>query len=317
MRTTIGIGALVCALVASACSGNTPTAPAPSPVPQPPPTAVYSLSGTVTATNGSQPLPGLSASLSGPASASATTDSAGHYASTLTMGGTYQLALTGGAIVPRSLTVNVFGPKALDVSAIVMGGGFDLTFYREYIRNTKDAPGGMEPLRRWTTNPRVFLEPTSLVDANTVDMVERVIRDAVPVWSAGQLSVASVMRAAAPNGVDVLRVVWSAENSGSCGSSLVGGSPITLYPKTPRCACGGYGIGPATVRHETGHAMGYWHTDAQADVMYYMAEAAGCDHQWSARERFHAAIAYARPVGNMDPDTDPASAVNLAPMRIY
>ena len=43
---------------------------------------------------------------------------------------------------------------------------------------------------------------------------------------------------------------------------------------------------------------------------------AGCDAPLSARELAHAAIAYARPIGNVDPDTDPAGTVNLAPLTV-
>jgi hypothetical protein len=52
-----------------------------------------------------------------------------------------------------------------------------------------------------------------------------------------------------------------------------------------------------------------------SDAMYGKANNV-CDAPLSARERYHAAIAYARPVGNVDPDTDPAGTVNLAPMTV-
>jgi hypothetical protein len=41
-----------------------------------------------------------------------------------------------------------------------------------------------------------------------------------------------------------------------------------------------------------------------------------CDAVPSARERYHAAIAYSRPLGNADPDIDPAGAVNFTPRPI-
>jgi hypothetical protein len=41
-----------------------------------------------------------------------------------------------------------------------------------------------------------------------------------------------------------------------------------------------------------------------------------CDKPISARELYHARIAYSRPVGNVDPDTDPVGTVTLAPLRV-
>jgi hypothetical protein len=40
-----------------------------------------------------------------------------------------------------------------------------------------------------------------------------------------------------------------------------------------------------------------------------------CDLEPSARERLHAAIAYSRPVGNVDPDTDPLTVVSLQSLQ--
>jgi len=37
----------------------------------------------------------------------------------------------------------------------------------------------------------------------------------------------------------------------------------------------------------------------------------------TARELYHAALGYKRPVGNRDPDTDPTSAVTLAPLVVH
>jgi hypothetical protein len=60
--------------------------------------------------------------------------------------------------------------------------------------------------------------------------------------------------------------------------------------------------------------MGFWYTDGN-DVMH---SGAGdfCDATLSARERYHAAIAYARPVGNRDPDDDTQTAVVLSLPRV-
>ena len=60
--------------------------------------------------------------------------------------------------------------------------------------------------------------------------------------------------------------------------------------------------------------MGFWHTDSPTDLMY--GTSGTCDVQPSARERAAAAIAYSRPAGNMDPDTDPWGLVSIEPMRL-
>jgi hypothetical protein len=39
------------------------------------------------------------------------------------------------------------------------------------------------------------------------------------------------------------------------------------------------------------------------------------DLEPSSRERLHAAIAYSRPVGNVDPDTDPLTVVSLQSLQ--
>ena len=101
----------------------------------------------------------------------------------------------------------------------------------------------------------------------------------------------------------------------NCGLSDVAtsGGVITFASKRAVCPCGGYTIAPTLVRHELGHAMGFYHTDGGSDLM--RATYSACDAPPSARERYHAAIAYQRPVGNVDPDTDPIGTVTLAPRR--
>jgi hypothetical protein len=60
--------------------------------------------------------------------------------------------------------------------------------------------------------------------------------------------------------------------------------------------------------------MGFWHVDNSQDVM--SNRTFSCHTMPSSRERFHAGIAYARPVGNTDPDIDPSTTVRAAPMLV-
>jgi predicted Zn-dependent protease len=55
-------------------------------------------------------------------------------------------------------------------------------------------------------------------------------------------------------------------------------------------------IRPRTVKHELGHAFGYWHTGNAQDLMSGLA-VSECDREPSAREVYHATVAYQTPIG--------------------
>jgi hypothetical protein len=63
-------------------------------------------------------------------------------------------------IVPRSLLVAIGSTRAVAVDAIGVSGAnpFNLNFYRQLVRNAFDAPEKLEPLRRWTTAPQIYLK---------------------------------------------------------------------------------------------------------------------------------------------------------------
>lgn len=301
---------LLALLLTTACAGNKATGPSPAPAPQPP--ATVTLTGHLTATNGGHPLPGVQAVVG---ATTTQTDGGGAFSATGLPTAAATLSLTGTSIVPRTLQVALTGNRDMSVSAIATSSPFDLTFYRQFVRDSTES-SFYQPLRRWTVSPSLYLQ-TGLADARTLDLVESVARAAVPQWTDGKLNVAAVergpsSRAGTPGWLTVL---FSAE-VGGCGVSDVGkdGGSITFYPRTPNCGCAPNVIRPVAIRHELGHAMGFYHTDSVADVMYRVATQ--CDMPLSARERYHSAIAYARPVGNFDPDTDAAATVSLAPMRV-
>jgi hypothetical protein len=300
-------------LLAVACGGKGGSPTGPSNPPPPPVSTQVTLSGQVHALNGGQALPGVQAALG---TTLVTTDDSGSFSASMAPTAALRLELTGASIVPRTLQVAMTASRPLQLDAIALGGQFDLNFYRQLVRNSMEG-SFLQPLRRWTQNPNLYLQTSSLVSPQTLNLIESIARDVIPQWTNHQYAVGAVERGDQSRaGQDGWLTVLFAPDTAHCGLSDVGrsGGTVTFYPKALNCGCGGFAIRPTAIRHEFGHALGYYHTDSVNDLMY--RQATQCDTGLSSREAYHASIAYNRPVGNSDPDQDPLSAVSLAPMRV-
>jgi hypothetical protein len=301
-------------VLCAACSGSNP-APAPTPAPASPapaPPAPVRITGHVIATNGGQGLGGVAVTLAG---ASATTDSGGFYALSIQPGASGTLTLSGSGIVARSLRflVNAPNDRLLDV----FGPGFDLAFYRLFARNGLDAPTALQPIRRWNQAPKIYLRTVDdagqAVDAVTLDTTAAALINNAGIWSGHVFGLAAMEQGMETReGVSGWLTVkfTNPPEAGICGRAQVGsdGGWITLNAIGPNCGWHGSRVAPLTTIHELGHAFGYWHTGVKTDVMYGGNWSNG-DLQPSAREQEYARYVYSRPIGNTDPDVDPATPV--------
>lgn len=182
--------------------------------------------------------------------------------------------------------------------------GFEPGFYRAFVQNALESPDRLEPVRLLAGAFRVYLrtedESGNSIDATTLDTVERALISSARVWSGDSFGLTEVVRGSSSREkvAGWITVKWSRTSfGGQCGRSTVGqdGGYIELNA-SGSCSCGGASlVYPRLVRHELGHAMGYYHTDDAQDVMYGRPIApAACDAQPSDRERRHAAYAHRR-----------------------
>jgi hypothetical protein len=195
----------------------------------------------------------------------------------------------------------VVTPPAPVPNPLLSDPRFSLSFYRMFALG-----GGSQPLQRQAGPPNVYLytidDAGAIIDARSIDSTAAAL-----INTAGQLTgtfgLASLHTGTgpAPQLPNMITVFWAHEpNPAACGEGSLGGKVIRLYPNTPGCRCDGLAMRPLTVKHELGHALGFYHTGDARDLMSGLS-VAGCDLNPSAREIFHARVAYSMPLGSLDP----------------
>jgi hypothetical protein len=230
------------------------------------------------------------------------------------------------SIVERVVYLGSPTARAINVDAIALTGGFDLEFYRRFVRRAFDQPESLLSLRRWTRAPMIYLktvdEAGEAIDSVTLETVADALSSGAENFTGGRFGIAGIERGTdTREGVSGwITVKWpnpAITEPPQCGSAVVAvdGGWIQLNYLYPSGCRGGSGcnqsrVRQSTVRHELGHALGFFHTGDRADLMSGFGNS-NCNLQASSRERLHAAIAYSRPVGNIDPDSDPESTVKV------
>jgi hypothetical protein len=325
------LGALV--VLSVACGGEpaspsrvTPPAPAPaSPTPTPPPPpappTTIVLTGRVTATNGGRALEDLRVTFGGQSSLTDLTGAFRLEWPAASPPGTADITLAGRQIVSRTARISVNSSRTVALDAIFSMDEFDLNYYRQLVRNGLEEPGTIRALRRWTRSPMIYLktvdEGGQAVDSVTLDTVAGAIGNDTGALTGERFGIAGIERGTGTREGQAgwITVKWpNPVQTGVCGRAqiAVSGGWIELNYLNPNCACGSARVGSAVVRHEMGHALGFYHTDGgTGDMMFRTIRT--CSGSISQRERVHAAIAYSRPLGNTDPDTDPPGSETLRP----
>jgi len=200
---------------------------------------------------------------------------------------------------------------------------FDYNFFRQFARNELErGQTGLEALRPWTMAPSFYiksvLDPTGeVIPSEIVQHVATILVNGVREYSGGRLSAAGVEtgtedRPATPGWVDVLfqrKIEGYPPNT--AGLATIGGNQGTMWlrfdPDDPRLyvddPSGCYARVVQVAAHEIQHTMGYYHTWISYAPLYADPD---CDAaNLSESLRYHAAVTYSRPRGNLDPDTDP------------
>ena len=192
---------------------------------------------------------------------------------------------------------------------------FSMDFYRLFARGGLDGRT-LQVIRRWTRAPSIYLKTVDEAGAPMptaqLDSVEQTVRETAPLYTGGRFGIAMVERGTGTREGQSgwITIKWPADAlEATCGRATVGpdgGYIELLYKRGGGCACGTLATRPRTVAHELGHSFGFWHTDSADDLMSGTG-VFGCSGSPSARERFHASIAYSRPPGNRDVDVDPVA----------
>lgn len=199
----------------------------------------------------------------------------------------------------------VVTPPAPSRNPLLDDPRFDAAYFADFAHGVAET-GRPWPLMRLSEAPRIFVNTVDdqgrAIDAATLDTVSAAFIAVAADWSGGAFGLAGIERGLGTRAGQRgwITVEWNASQSAGCGlTTRHVGAIITFYHRNTACRCQGSAIRPYTAKHELGHAMGYWHTRPENDLMH--VPFSGCDQPLSERERFHARVAYSQPIGGAAP----------------
>lgn len=168
---------------------------------------------------------------------------------------------------------------------------FNLAFYRQFVLNGHESPHNLQPLRRHTQAPSIYLTTVddrgTPIDARTLDSTAAALIHVTGSLT-GHFGLEGLERGLGPTDEKPNRITirWDATTQETaCARASVGGRLMIVYLRTANCGCPGVAIRPMIVKHELGHSLGYYHTDSQSDLMHNGGHAT-CDMEPTEREKF-------------------------------
>lgn len=286
----------------------------------------WSVTGIVVDTVGKQPIGGVQLAPTWDlAPITSGTDGAFTLSSTVNPPTTpYRLSVSGSGLITHEVWVGwQSGARSgITLDAIRDGAPFSMNFYRQLVRGTYDQEEAPYPVLRWTESPKFYIKTTDqngrAIETEVLAALNNVLPGAVMAYSGGTLS-AAVIESGAESREETqgwinIYLRRDPPSERYCGYAYVGANPgsITL---SDVCSCGSNKVPGSLVYHEVGHALGFFHVDDRKSVMYPMAPGNCPPATLSAAEKYHVAIAYSRPRGNLDPDNDPWSGQHVNSLR--
>ena len=305
------------AAVATACDNSND---GPSLIPDHP-TGTGTVTGIAVNYEGGAPIAGATVLLAG---AITNTDADGRFTlRNVPEAGTASITVTASGYVFRGAQFVLAPNRDVRIDVLRDAPPFSLEYYRQWARNGLNA-STFAATKPWTVNPNFYLrrtmdDGTAIVPDSMVAEIRRVIAASIPDLSGnriqmGAFEVGDVVR---PLEAGWVNISFSATMA-FFGQSTVGGNSGTINLRyfagssnasnNPRnCSSAEVGV----LDHEITHTMGFWHTQLVETDSF---SGPGCPgNNRPEQTRYHSAVMYARPTGNLDPDVDPSgSAQTLA-----
>ena len=329
LSTALAIVAAVCAS-AAACGGSdspsgSPTRP--GPVVQPPPSVpspdAWAIEGTVVATISRAPVAG--ASVNAAIADAVLTDAQGRFrleGSSIPTPSTFRVTVTAAGHLTREVWVAWRrGTRDLTFDIVAETAPFSLAFYRQLARDAYEEEDGLEDLVVWRSAPSFYVRTTDengrAISSGVLRTITNTIRTAVRDFTGGRFNAAAIDTGSSTRRERAgwVNVHIVQETDGACGTAFVGANPGQITLLHSGCGCDDGEISSEIVAHEVGHALGFFHVSDRRSLMYPFVTGNCPNGSLTPTERHHASVAYSRPRGNTDPDSDPQS-VSLVDRRI-